>query len=119
MTSHTARLNATQIRPETELTRRPGAEPQPHRPGTFTTGPWAVGIVVGLVIGGHRGQQGATAILFQVHLKWAGKGLKASVQLKSQVCSHTDRIMPVIPLEVLNTSNSTALRAGPETATTS
>ena len=58
--SHTAH-ESDRIRPEMELTRSPEAEPEPHRLGTFATGPWAVGTVVGSVTGGHRGRQGATA----------------------------------------------------------
>ena len=59
--SHTARI-ATRIQAEMGLTRSPEGEPEPRRPGTIATGPWGVGIVLGLVIGGHRGRWGATAI---------------------------------------------------------
>ena len=56
------RLRAeAKIRPETRAARRPGAEPQPRRPGAIATGPRGVGTVVGSVTGGHRGRQGATA----------------------------------------------------------
>ena len=50
-------MKMTRIRPETGLTRSPEAEPEPRRPGTIATGPWAEGTVVGLIIGGHRGRQ--------------------------------------------------------------
>ena len=66
---------ATQIRPETELTRRPEAEPEPRRLGTIARGPWAVGTVVGPFIGGHRGRREATAIRLMADHKRAGKGL--------------------------------------------
>ena len=58
-------MKATQIRPETEPTWRPGAEPQPNRPGTFAMGLWAVGTVVGSVTCGHRGRQGGPTIPLQ------------------------------------------------------
>ena len=68
-------MKVTRIRPETELTRRPEAEPEPRRLGTIARGPWAVGTVVGSVIGGHRGRREATAIPSQVNLTRVGKGL--------------------------------------------
>ena len=55
-------MKMTRIRPETGLTRSPEAEPEPRRLGTIARGPWAVGTVVELVIGGHRGRREATAI---------------------------------------------------------
>ena len=44
------------------LTRSPEEEPEAVFLGTIATGPWAVGTVVGPVIGGHRGRREATAI---------------------------------------------------------
>ena len=44
------------------LTRSPEEEPEAVLLGTIATGPWAVGTVVGLVIGGHRGRREATEI---------------------------------------------------------
>ena len=39
--------------PEMGMTWSPEGEPEPRRPRTIATGPWGVGIVLGLVIGGH------------------------------------------------------------------
>ena len=36
-------MKATRIQPETELSRSPGAEPEPHRLGAIATGPQGVG----------------------------------------------------------------------------
>jgi hypothetical protein len=58
------------------LTRSPEAELEPHRLGTIATGPWAVGTVVGSVIGGHRGRREATEIPTNVNVSRVGRGLK-------------------------------------------
>ena len=55
-------MKVTRIRPETGLPRSPEVDPEPRRPGAITMGPSGVGIVVGLVIDGHRGRRGATEI---------------------------------------------------------
>ena len=55
-------MKMTRIRPETGLTRSPEEEPEAFLLGTIATGPWAVGTVVGAVIGGHRGRREATEI---------------------------------------------------------
>jgi hypothetical protein len=66
------------------LTRSPEAELEPHRLGTIATGPWAVGTVVGSVIGGHRGRREATEIPNTTSGIRVGKGLRCttSEQLK-------------------------------------
>ena len=64
-----------QSRPETPPAWRPAAEPVAHRPGTFATGPRAVGGVVGPVAGGHRGRRGGPPIPSQNLLTSVGKGL--------------------------------------------
>ena len=50
-------MKITRIRPEMGLTRSPEEEPEALLLGTIATGPWAVGAVVGSVIGGHRGRR--------------------------------------------------------------
>ena len=69
-------MKATRIQPETELSRSPGAEPEPHRLGAIATGPQGVGTVLGWVIGGHRGRREATAIPTLVIRGRVGKGLR-------------------------------------------
>ena len=51
-------MKITRIRPEMGLTRSPEEESEALLLGTIDTGPWAVGTVIGSVIGGHRGRQG-------------------------------------------------------------
>ena len=72
--SRTAR-KTTRIQAEMGLTRSPEGEPEPRRPGTIATGPWGVGTVLGLVIGGHRGRREATAIPIELRFNRVGRGL--------------------------------------------
>ena len=60
---------------EMGLTRSPEEEPEAVLLGTIATGPWAVGTVTGLVIGGHRGRWEATAIPTKVNFSRVGKGV--------------------------------------------
>ena len=78
MTSHTAREGDSDPAgdgADTKPRGYPEGEPEPRRPGTIATGPWGVGTVLGLVIDGHRGRRGATAIpIVDIHNR-VGKGL--------------------------------------------